>query len=755
MILRFGNFLVLANLLTLIVIQSQFGHIGCKSPSKQITEKNNYFEESVVDMPKEILQDTVTQEDKVISMNDLLKGVSSKNKEKADNNLTESEIDFTDNDYSIPTESSSNGRLTGMSRGRSRNRHFKFRFGEVASDSSVDTNDSSVNSEPEKQVKEEETEPSQVVRESVLDSDISLPSVFGREKTTSSIPTYRSNFSEQSDAETEPEEMKSPIPIVPIEEESRLKNSVDQVIQLLHNQSNLEALKELKRKKDLKKEKLENQEMVMDKLMSVIDSMQKRPPFKKDYVYGAVMNYNINDLNGQQYFYEENYMDTKKDKNEDSLKRLREFEERKLKNELKNASMTRKFYSKPSSVLASELNAYSSMFHSNPKKNIPGSGSESGSGFGSDPGKEKLFEPKGPILLNSPNGIAKNLETRPSEELPTDFPKKPETKSVGVGFSDSSNEHASHQGHISESLRKSPEGVSGESKLNIEEHQSPTEGEIVHIPTLTQPQNRANYSTSSPNNSENSSGEEEELSNLGEKPEKGPSGNPLKDLESELMKLQDLAELDLKRSTSSNNFGRIKPKTSYTHDEYLVRTSSPEDTLLTRGKVAVGRVRRKKESREIKTHSPENKSVSKPFVTVGRLKSPTRATSIDKMRPIKEDDDSDFDYNTATGVFNIRSAKAFMDNQNAKLQMEEQLRDPYNVPRFFPSDLSEMKTKETHFLGDKAPTRSQPNAFRKGMMASMSQNMAGSSLSASLGPPIVRVQRVGGHLRKNVIRKKM
>ncbi|KAL3128557.1 putative signal peptide-containing protein [Cryptosporidium hominis] len=746
MMLRYGSSLILVNLLTLILLQGHFGQIGCKSSDKGIAKDEINFEEDAASSFKLASQYTPANEGKieVISLNELLKGVS-RNK----NNSSNESIDFTDNDYSIPTESNSDGRLTGMSRGRSRNRRFKFRFGEVPIDSSIETSSSSANSEPEGEDKEKEMEKIQNVKEKPFESDTSSFSVVGGEKSTSIEMIDKSEPSANSDAETEPEKIKSPIPIIPVEEEVKPNNSVDQVIELLHQQSNLDALREQKRKKEFKKEKLENQEKVMDKLISVIDSMQKRSPLKKEYAYGAVMNHNISDLRNQELFYE-GYMDSKNDGNEDSLRRLRDYEEKKIRNELKNASLTRTFYSKPSSALASELNAYSAALNSSPKKNGSGSGSGSIFGSGSDSGStsSSIFDS---VSGSDSKSGSKKEEAAISKSIDLNNPK---TRSVSVGFSDSSIEdYSSGQSHISESGRSSPADNNVESRANTDEYESSTE-ENLRIKTPTLSQTHKSYSTSSPKILDNLAEEEEELGIPGTNPEKRPSESPIKMLESELMKLQDLVELDLKKSTASNSFGRVKPKTSYTQDEYLVRTSSPEENILNTGKVGIGRIRRTRESIENKTYSPENKSVSKPFVTVGRLKSPTRATSIDKMRPIKEDDDdSNFDHNTATGVFNIRSTKVAMDSQNARLKMEEQLRNPYSAPLFSPSDI--LEARETHFIGDKPQARSQPNAFRRGMMASMSQNMAGNPFPAGLGPPLVRVQKVKGEMKKKLIRRKM
>ncbi|TRY52190.1 Uncharacterized protein CTYZ_00002112 [Cryptosporidium tyzzeri] len=739
MMLRYGSFLILVNLLTLMLLQSHFGQIGCKSSDKGIVKNEINFEENSTSSFKLASQDTPANEGKieVISLSDLLNRAS-RNK----NNSVNESIDFT-NDYSIPTESSSDGRLTGMSRGRSRNRHFKFRFGEVPIDSSKETSSSSANSEPEREDKEKEREKIQNVKEKPFESDTSLFSVVGGEKSTSIEMIDKSEPSVNSDAETEPEEIKSPIPIIPVEEEVKPNNSVDQVIELLHQQSNLDALREQKRKKELKKEKLENQEKVMDKLMSVLDSMQKRSPLKKEYAYGAVMNHNISDLNNQELL-NEGYMDSKNDGNEDSLRRLRDYEEKKIKHELKNASLTRTFYSKPSSTLAFELNAYSTALNSSTKKNGSGSGSGSIFGSGSDSGSSSssIFD------SDSKSGSKKEAAISRSTDL-----NNPKTRSVSVGFSDSSIEDYSNgQSRISESGRSSSADNNVESRANTDEYDSSTE-ENLRIKTPTLSQTHKSYSTSSLKTLDNLAEEEEGLGIPGTNPEKGPSESPIKMLESELMKLQNLVELDLKKSTASNNFGRVKPKNSYTQDEHLVRTSSPEENILNTGKVGIGRIRRTRESIENKTHSPENKSVSKPFVTVGRLKSPTRATSIDKMRPIKEDNDSNFDNNTATGVFNIRSTKVAMDSQNARLKMEEQLRNPYSAPLFSPFDI--LEAREIHFIGDEPQARSQPNTFRRGMMASMSHNMAGNSFPAGLGPPLVRVQKVKGEVRKNVLRRKM
>ncbi|KAK9173094.1 hypothetical protein CmeUKMEL1_08005 [Cryptosporidium meleagridis] len=744
MMLRYGSFLALVNLLT-ILLYGRIGQISCKSSDKGIVKDEISFEKNDGGSLKLDSQYNAANEGKVevISLDQILKRMS-RNKVASSNKSTDSDMDFTDDSYSIPTESSSDGRLTGMSRGRSRNRRFKFRFGEVPIDSSIETSSSTGNSEPEKDDEEKEAEQIPNEKEKFFESDTSLFSAFEGEKSTSIGTIGKSEPSANSDAETEPEEIKSPIPIIPVEEEVKSNNSVDQVIELLHQHSNLDALKEQKRKKELKKEKLENQEKIMDKLASVIDSLQKRSPLKKEYAYGEVMNHNINDLKNEELFYE-GYFDSKNDGKDDTLKRLRDYEEKKIKNELKNASLTRTFYSKPSSALASELISYSTILNSSAKKNGPGS--ISGSNSDSESSSPSIFDSV--FGSNSDFGTKKEAAVSTSTDL-----NNTKTRSVSVGFSDSSIEdYSSGQSHVSESGRSSADSYV-KSRENTNEYKNSTEENTCFKAPIPS-QNHKSYSKISPKILDNLAEEEEELGVPSADPEKGPSESPIKMLESELMKLQDIVELGLKKSTASNSFGRVKPKNSYTQDEYLVRTSSPEENILNTGKVGIGRIRRTRESKDTKARSSERKSVSKPFVTVGRLKSPTRPTTIDKMRPVREDDDEDsnFDHNTATGVFNIRSAKVAMDSQDARLKTEEQLRNPYNPSLFSPSDILEQR--ETHFIGDKPQARNQPNAFRRGMMASMSQNVAGSSFPPGLGPPLVRVQKVKGEMKKNVIRRKM
>ncbi|OII72175.1 uncharacterized protein cubi_01508 [Cryptosporidium ubiquitum] len=734
MISEYVKFLVLVNLLMLVVLQSQFGQIGCNFAKKKISQEFHINEENFENADTVTLPGANVKEGQVqvIDLKNLLEEIPG-NEKKSTNEMVESEIDFTDGDYSLPTESDSDGRLTGMSRGRSRERRFKFRFGEKKLNNYV-------NSKPDfhkksvDHIKEDEKEGSSGY-EASIDSDSES------EKSVNSAKSFQSKDSNDSDNETVFEESLSPMPIIPIEE-MKSKNSLDQVIQLLHNQSNLEAMREVKKKKDLKKEKLENQEMVMDKLRSVIDSMQKKSNLKKDYVYGAVRDYNINDLIEQKNLQNYGYNDIMINEKEDEIKKSRIFGEKKTQNELKTASMARKFYSKPSSALASELLVYSPLSGSSQKKS--GAGLKTNKNQISRQNKLTFQSAEEPII--SPEG------TR--VRSPISFSAKSTSVFTSQKSPDGSDKFQSNQGDdfkLEESFKESQ----GSSKSdNIENDQS-SEESLSTVPTQIQSTDHEENSENSPHPWDDQAQEEQESGEQNDELKKRSSGNPIAMLESELMKLQDMVSLNIKKPTNLNNFGRIKPKSFHSDGEYLVKTSSPENNFLTRGKVSVGRIRKTRESKQAETHSPENKSVSKPFVTVGRLKSPTRPTLIDKMRPVIEDDTSVYDYETAAAVFNLKSSKLAMEDQNARLQMENQLRNPLIIPEFVPSDLSKPNMKETYFLGDKTPPRNRPNGFKRGMMASMSWNMARNPLSEGVAPPIVRVQKVRGQTEKRVISRKV
>lgn len=734
MLLWYTKFLVLANLLMLLVLQSQFGQIYCESTEKEIN-KLNFNEEKFSHLNDVAFSGANVKEGKVevVDMKSLLNQIPDNKEVKHHNEMTDSEIEFMHSDCSIPTESSSDGRLSGVSRGRSRKRHFKCRFGEKNLESSIDSNGDPTDQESVKYETEDE-------KGKLSDYGESGASELEKESSEGSVESFQSKDSAPGDNETEPEEMGSPMPIIPAKEETKSRNSVDQVIQLLHDQSNLEALKNAKRKKELKKEKLENQEMIMDKLMSVIDSMQKRVNLRSDYVYGALKNHNISDLKTSDYLQKYNHEDVPRNEQEDLIKRSRIFEQSKIQHELKTASMAKKYYSKPKSNLASELLMYSPSLDSNKKK------SDSRLNYN----ENQLLEQNKPAFQHLDE--SKILPKNTNAESPIQSPIKSDSVTKTLRFSDSAtDDYTSTQGYNSK-LGESSGDNSDSSKPYTKDVQSPEETNSSIIAPIQSPDDK-NHSTSPLYNLDQIQ-EEQELSEQNEKLEKRNSESPILMLESELMKLQNLVSPDLKKTTPLNNVGRIKPKSFYSNDEYLTKTSAPENNFLNKGRVSVGRIRRTRESKQAITQSPQNKSVSKPFVTVGRLKSPTRTTLIDKMRPIAEEDSSVYDYNTAAAVFNIKSSKLDIEEQNSKFQ-KGQLKNSFIVPGFVPSDLSETDSKETYFLGDRTPSRSNQSAFRKGMIASMSQNMAGNRLPEGIGFPIVRVQKVKGETEKRVIRKKV
>lgn len=727
MMLRYGGFFVLVNFLSIVVLQSQFGQLGCESTTKKDNPKVS-FEEKTKSNSMFSLNNVASN-----SMNDAsaTKGLAKRQTVGktapliGSNTKMGSEIVLTDSEYEYPTESSSDGRITGMDRGRSRERRFKNRIGEKrlesseesTSESSIDE-DNIVEGKVKESVDKKESEKASFPVESTP-SDEHTP------ESESNSFTVNTDNSKESDTETEPEEMKPPMQILPDESEASKKYQVDQTLQLLHNQANSEAIRELEKKKRLKKEKLENQEKVMDKLVSVIDSMQKKVPFDANYINEDLKNSGIDELADRNYLYQEKFENAARKRREDLSKNKIGFDRMEVLHEIKTVSMTKYFYSNPNFRMDSELKAYTPLIGSAPKSGRSGV----------------------PFIQDQ---AAKPGQPRPGATFPEKSTRSSETQTSPSPVENPLDSTSSDSSPNFVPLSGKPEGASGGETRHLysgmplgggssEPGESPdeeTSGSPEGAQSLTQAQMRQR-SNAQPESGGLGASE-------GEEPDAGGTKAGINQLKLELMKFENQVIPDFKKSTVLNNVGRIKAKNCYNCDEYTVKISNKEDNILTRGRVAVGRIKKSRESRQLAMQRTENKSVSKPAVTVGRLKTPTRVRSIDKMRPIREEDEDDYDVNTSSKMFNIKSSVIEGHDLENVAKLEFQLRNPYTVPDFIPSDIQHIQKKETQLLGDEYTPRETHSAFRRGMMASASRGgMSGrAALPEGLSHPIVRVQKV-------------
>ncbi|KAJ1613842.1 putative signal peptide-containing protein [Cryptosporidium canis] len=761
MALKYVRFLVLIGLLSAVILQDQFGLFPCESAKRVVdaeTQFNGFSSSGSVNLSLGPGSGSGSGSVSVSGSARSVSGSEDVNSSDEDqhqsqytdsgSDVTDTDLDYTDDEYGPPSESSSDGRLTGMSRGRSRERHFKRRIGERRPESDEDSTTDSSDDDGYTDTSDSRGRAGHSKESYSSGSEKRLFSSSDEDRSESSSESVRTSSSKESGSETEPEEMEPPMPIVPPEYGMMPRGSVDQAIQLLHDQSNLEAMKELEKKKKLKKEKLENQEKMMDKLVSVIDSMQRKLPLVKEHLYGSLKNYNIGDLENADYFYQREFEDAARTSSGDSQKVSKEFKQMEILNELKTASMAKLFYSRPNTAVLSEIQAYTPL--------IGGSVAQD-TALGSSSGKDQVVRPKTPIVrANPPGKTTRSLGTQTSissdtstADLDAGSPTRPETKPKLAHFAGetSAADHnealgsTSASSSASGSTSGSPSGSASPSASTSRKDsgESVSQGEqrgADGVEGATGPEHVPVQST-----------ETDEFGASEAEGRKGPvPATPMDQLKLELIKFQDKVDLDLKKSTPTNNVGRIRPKDSYSQDDYLVRTSRREETFLTRGKVSIGRIRR---PRGASSGSPEGKSVSKPIAVVGRLKSPSRKTQIDQMRPVREEDESVYDFSTANRVFSIKSRVAAIRNQEIEQRITgAHLRGPMGLSGPVPHGASAQSARTTHFLGD-SPPRADPNLFRRGMMASASRGAAPvQPLPGVVQYPIVRVQKVKGANQK-------
>ncbi|KAJ1605038.1 putative signal peptide-containing protein [Cryptosporidium canis] len=745
MALKYVRFLVLIGLLSAVILQDQFGLFPCESAKKGVntgTQLDGFsFSNSV-----NLSLGSVSGSSHSVNGSE---GVNSSDEDQhqgqytdSGSDVTDTDLDYTDDEYGPPSESSSDGRLTGMSRGRSRERHFKRRIGERRLESDEDPTTDSSDDDGYTDTSESRVRAGQSKELYSSGSEKRLFSSSDEDRSESSSESIRTSSSKESGSETEPEVMEPPMPIVPPEHGVMPRGSVDQAIQLLHDQSNLEAIKELEKKKKLKKEKLENQEKMMDKLVSVIDSMQRKLPLMEKHLYGSLKNYNIGDLENADYFYQREFEDAARKTSGDSQKASKEFKQMELLNELKIASMAKLFYSRPNISILSEIQAYTPLIGGSAVQDMAPDLSS---------GKDQVVRPKTPIArVNPPGKTTRSLGTQTSissdtstADLDAGSSTRPETKPKSAHFAGEANatDHNETLGSASDSSSDSSSGsASGSDLPSRKDSGEPVlQGEQRGSDEMEGATGPAHVPVQSTETDEFGAGEAEGR--------KGPvPATPMDQLKLELIKLQDKVDLDLKKSTPTNNVGRVRAKDSYSQDDYMIRTSRKEETFLTRGKVSIGRIRR---PRGASSGSPEGKFASKPIAVVGRLKIPSRKTQIDKMRTVKEEDESVYDYSTANKVLSIKSRVAAIRNQEIEQGTTgAHLRGPMGFYGPVPHGGPAQSTRTTHFLGD-APPRADPNLFRRGMMASASRGAAPAQpLPGLVQYPIVRVQKVKGAHQK-------
>ncbi|KAF7456938.1 hypothetical protein HWI79_2516 [Cryptosporidium felis] len=640
--------------------------------------------------------------------------------ESDDEDSEESELVFTENDYTPPEQSSGNERPPGARRGRSRRRHFKNRRGERRNKTRISDSDSS-------------------------DSDATTGSetFVSSEDSKSSVNTGKSSL-------TEPEEERPPIPIIPEEEQAVNERDVDQILQLMHDQANSEARRVIKEKRERKLKELENQEAIMDKLFSVVSSMQKGTPLKSEFVYGRVKNYNYGDLrDAEDDLYQEEYSNLVKSTDVAAKNKVESYKKRSLMHEIRMANSAVKFFSGPTNKVSSPLLELSTR------------GSAPNLGKLGSPEKRKAGVEIG-IQTKVPTGVGIDVGTETETGIGSQTPglnlgqagvKGKSEQAVLEGKSTSFKDFATQTTPESSPLFEpaiTPELKSSES-VDLSPG-SKKRGELVTSELIEQDklkEETLGVGTGPIDDQKQSIVENLQLPTTNQVSGKFVSEDPISRLSSDLTKLQANFALNLKSRTALNNIGRLRPLSSYTEDDFNIRTSRNTDSMLVRGYAAVGRLRKSKEEK-VSSSSRANPLAS--VATVGRLRTPTKTTTTDRMRQKKETDDAqNYDYEAAGNFLGLEVEKRALKEKEIQGELERQIWDPRSVPEFVPSLAKYHVNKETKFLGDVSPPSNRNQAFKRGMLASL-QTTPVLGQEGLLGPVVEVPKKIEG--KKRVIRRR-
>ncbi|KAH8738976.1 hypothetical protein FG386_003301 [Cryptosporidium ryanae] len=493
------------------------------------------------------------------------------------------------------------------------------------------------------------------------------------------------SFDTGSEDKTDSEASKSPIGVKQLlgpDKEGISK--VDQVLHLLHKQSGKEAKRLNKERVERRKEILKDQEFMMDRMESIIGSLQKGSFGEKKTLDEILKNQNIPDIiEFPTMIANDEYKEKLEQQHELFQKESHEKDILKITSELQIISNVKKFFKPPIGKIDTGL----------------------------------FYEEKMGPRLESPV-----------------LDRKLISKGIQQDFLFDSKEVPGYEKMTKiDSLTKSTQ-VSPSSDTYEQEHSHKTEGK-------------------------EHKGEEKGYYEGDSEPEKGQGiseraglktsyqDDPKLELGSELVTLIESLDIKNKQIDTKNTFGRLTLVHGTTpRDENQIPLSTYETKgILKKGSPSIGRIRRVREQGFDTASRPSDRQTgTRPKATVGRLSSPSRATTIDKMRVKKPLEDQD--------EYDIEAAKDFIKSKKA---LSTDVPKYGEFPPVLESRFDPSLHRGTRFVGDEGEKEDSAHTSRRNEIAYRRFTRTRTPVSAELfETPIAEVPRKKNSNAKRIIRRK-
>ncbi|KAK6589911.1 hypothetical protein RS030_192927 [Cryptosporidium xiaoi] len=487
----------------------------------------------------------------------------------------------------------------------------------------------------------------------------------------------------ESDSETSSEESKIPIGIEKFSGSREGMEQVDQVLHMLHKRAGKEVKRLNKERMERKEEILKDQEFMMNRLESIISSLQKNPPVEKKTIEAMLKNQYISETEEFPEIITNNYYKETVEKQHKSFeKKSHEKDLSKLTAELQQIANMKKLFKPPLGKVDTTLFYEGKM---GPRDEGPVIGSK--------------FSSKGTQY--------DLLYTTELGDIVTS------TKSTETDFS-SDHDEAKHSNQaeskkLEENIHYSNKDFEIEREDDVKYDQGQGIPKKVDLKTMYQ-------------------------------------DNPKLALGSELVNLFESADAEGEKiEKKSSSFGRLTPVQVTTPKLEDLNFPGTHETksMLKKGSPSIGRMGRSREFVSSSSLGSSNKPMAvKPKATVGRLKSPSRATTNDRMR-VRDSPESIEEYD-------IEAAKNFI------ISKKEEAKSSFYAPFEPKSELPLKKVyAETKFVGDEGEQEESAKTSKRNQRMYRSFTRIKTPISTEMLEPVVEVPKKKDERTKRVIRRKI
>ncbi|KAH7647578.1 hypothetical protein FG379_000661 [Cryptosporidium bovis] len=485
----------------------------------------------------------------------------------------------------------------------------------------------------------------------------------------------------ESDSETSSEESKIPVGIDKFSRSREGIEQVDQVLHMLHKRAGKEVKRLNKERMERREEILKDQEFMMNRLESIISSLQKNPPVEKKTIEAVLKNQYISEIDEFPTMITNDYYKEVLEKQHKSFeKKGHEEDLLKLTTELQQIANMKKLFKPPLGKIDTTLFYEGKM---GPK--------DEGFAIGSK------FSSKGtqhdPLYTTELGDIGTSTKSTETEFL-------------------SDHDETKHSNQAESEKHEKRTHSSKDFEMEQEDDVKYEQGQ--HIPK------KVDLKTSY-------------------------RDNPKLALGSELVNLFESADVEGEKiEKKSSSFGRLTPVQVTTPKLEDLNFPGTHETrsMLKKGSPSIGRIGRSREFVSNSSLGSSKPMAVKPKATVGRLKSPSRATTNDKMR-VRDSPES-------TEEYDIDAAKEFIISKKADARPS--FHAPFEPKSEFP--LKKAYT-ETKFVGDEGEQEESAKTSKRNQRMYRNFTRFRTPISHEvLEPPVVEVPKKKDEKIKRVIRRK-